>query len=286
MTDTAVAAGAETPPPDKPHMSTGDKVRFVLRGIGQTLITFGLVVLLFVVYEVWITNIFADRNNRHNIAVLKQEWLRGKDPLLPLPGGKDPTIPIGNGIGILYMPRLGADYHEAIVQGDQTPNDNQLEQGAAHYGDTQLPGEVGNFAIAGHRVGKGEPFLNLDHLRSGDAVIVETKSYWYVYRVLGKPAGADPQQAQREQVASTSSGSPVLLPGREIVSPDDGAVLLPVPDNAGVTPSSALLTMTTCTPKFTASDRMIVYARLAQRVPAVGETMPATIKALYDEVKV
>ena len=286
MTETVVATGGDSPPPPRPRMSTGDKVRFVLRGIGQTLITLGLVVLLFVVYEVWITNIFAERNNRHNISVLKQEWAEGKDPLLPLPGGKDPTIPIGNAMGILYMPRLGADYHEAIVQGDTVPNDNQLEQGAAHYGDTQLPGEVGNFALAGHRVGKGEPFLNLDKLRSGDAVIVETKSFWYVYRVLGKPAGSDPQQAQREQVATKSDGSPVLLPGREIVSPDDGDVLLPVPDNNGVTPGTALLTMTTCTPKFTAADRMIVYARLATKVPAVGETMPAAVKALYDEVKV
>ncbi|MBN9619488.1 MAG: class E sortase [Actinobacteria bacterium] len=265
-------------------MSTGDKVRFVLRGIGQTLITFGLVVLLFVVYEVWITNIFADRNNRHNISALEKEWAQGKDPLLPLPDGKDPTVPIGNGIGILYMPRLGADYHEAIIQGDATPNENQLEQGAPHYGDTQLPGEVGNFAIAGHRVGKGEPFLNLDHLRSGDAVIVETKSYWYVYRVLGTPAGGDPQQDQKEQVATTSGGAPVLLPGREVVDPDDGAVLLPVPDNPGVTPTTALMTMTTCTPKFTASSRMIVYAKLAQKVPSTGDTMPASIKALYNEV--
>jgi sortase A len=282
MTDTVVGA-SPAPPPSRPPLSLGDKVRFVLRGIGQTLITLGLVVLLFVVYEVWITNIFADRNNRHNIAALKKEWAAGKDPLLPLPGQADPTIPLGKGIGILYIPRLGMDYHEAIVQGGNPPDDHQLEQGAAHYGDSQLPGQIGNFAVAGHRVGKGEPFLNIDKLRSGDPVVVETKSYWYVYRVLGAPAGSNPQDV-KAQVA-TNNGSPVRLPGREIVVPSDGNVLLPVPDNPGVKATSALMTMTTCHPKFTATHRMIVYSMLSEKVPSTGLAMPASIRALYSEVK-
>src|SRR3954471_1818252 len=96
------------PPPSapqgRPSMATGDKVRFVLRGIGQTLITLGLVVLLFVVYEVWITNIFAAREQAKVANALKHEWADGKDPLLALPGEGDPTIPLGTGIGVLYIP--------------------------------------------------------------------------------------------------------------------------------------------------------------------------------------
>jgi sortase A len=274
MTDTVVGDPPAAPPPGGPPMTTGDKVRFVLRGIGQTLITLGVVVLLFVVYEVWITNIFADRNNRHNISALKKEWTAGTDPLLPLPGQKDPSIPVGKGIGILYIPRLGTDYHEAIVQGGNPPDDNQLEQGAAHYGETQLPGEVGNFAVAGHRVGKGEPFLNIDKLRSGDTVIVETKAFWYVYKVKGNPAGSNPQNSK------DADG----IPGREIVTPDDGNVLLPVPDHPGAKATEALMTMTTCHPKFTATHRMIVYSALVTKVASTGVAMPATIKALYNEV--
>jgi sortase A len=193
MTETVATAPAAEPPPPRSRMTFGDKVRFVLRGIGQTLITLGLVVLLFVVYEVWITNIFADRNNSHNIQVVQHEWTQGVDPLLPLPGSKGDAIPVGTAIGILYLPRLGTDYHEAIVEGGNPPDDSQLQQGVAHYGDTQLPGQIGNFAVAGHRVGKGEPFLNIDQLQAGDAVIVETKSWWYVYRVKGHPGGSDPQ---------------------------------------------------------------------------------------------
>src|SRR3954471_4472127 len=152
------------PPPSapqgRPRMTAGDKVRFVLRGIGQTLITLGLVVLLFVVYEVWITNLFAAREQSKVTDALKQEWQQNKDPLLPLPGNKDPSIPLGSGIGILYIPRLGRDLRFTIVQGDTVTRDAELDKGPAHYKDTALPGQIANFAVAGHRVGKGEPFLN------------------------------------------------------------------------------------------------------------------------------
>jgi sortase A len=281
MTDTTVV---ETPPPPgRPPMSAGDKVRFVLRGIGQTLITLGLVVLLFVVYEVWITNLFAAREQSKVTNALKKEWKQGQDPLLPLPGSKDPAIPLGSGIGIIYIPRLGRDFHFTVVQGSAVPNDAQLEKGPAHYRDTALPGQVGNFAVAGHRVGKGEPFLNIDKLRSGDAVVVETKTYWYVYRVLGTPAGENPQDV-RESVR-VAGGGKVSLPGREIVTPDAGRVVDPVPDHPELQPATALMTMTTCHPKFTASHRMIVYSKLVTRVPNRNLAMPSSVLALYDEVK-
>ena len=284
MTDATVAPPPPTSAPRRSSTGAGDKVRFVLRGIGQTLITLGLVVLLFVVYEVWVTNFFAAREQTKVTDALKQEWRNDKDPLLPLPGSKDPSIPLGAGIGIMYIPRLGRDFHFTIVQGSAVPDDAQLEKGPAHYGDTALPGQIGNFAVAGHRVGKGQPFLNIDKLRSGDAIIVETKSNWFVYRVLGTPAGRNPQTV-RQQVAE-KDGSPVMLPGREIVVPSAGRVLLPVPDNAGVQPSQALMTMTTCHPKFTASHRMVVYSTLVTKVPNGKDLkMPAPLLALYNEVQ-
>ena len=136
-----------------------------------------------------------------------------------------------------------------------------------------------NFAMAGHRVGKGEPFLNLDQLRAGDAVIVETRTAWYVYRVKGQQAGLTAKDADG-------------IPGREIVSPTDGDVLLPVPDHPGQNATEALLTMTTCHPKFTAQKRMIVYAALdnAATVKVTAKsgdsvlTMPASVQALYNQV--
>src|SRR5947209_653364 len=190
MTHTTVAPPPPAAPGKRRGMSAGDRVRFVLRGIGQTLITLGLVVLLFVVYEVWITNLFAAREQKKVTQALMKEWQKQDE--LALPGSQDPAVAVGTGMGILYIPRLGRDYHFTIVQGSVVPTDGDLEKGPAHYKDTALPGQVGNFAVAGHRVGKGEPFLNIDKLRSGDAVIVETRTFWYVYRVLGSPAGQDP----------------------------------------------------------------------------------------------
>jgi sortase A len=274
-------------------MTLGDKVRFVLRGVGQTLITLGLVVLLFAVYEVWITNIFAHRAQAKVYNALQQEWKRGRDPL-SLPSSGAHAIPPGSGIAVLYIPRLGQDYHFAIVQGGVVPDDSQLEKGPAHYAETALPGQVGNFAVAGHRVGKGEPFLNIDKLRSGDALIVETKSSWYVYRVLGSPSGSDPQDNVSK--VSVRGGGTAKVPGREIVGTDGisatgQSVLNPVPDQPpNVRPAAALMTMTTCHPKFTAAQRMIVHSELQSAIPNSVQMikqgrMPGSVEALYAEVQ-
>jgi sortase A len=259
-----------TETPDSPHTpshragkSTGDWVRFGLRGLGQTLITAGLVVLLFVAYELWITNIFAHEKQVKVHTALEKQWAAGDDPLVPklaLPGDKQSTIPLGTGIANIYIPRLGTDYHFTIVEGT---NDADLEQGPGHYVGSALPGQIGNFAVAGHRVGKGEPFLNLDQLKPGDPIVIETKSAWYIYRVKGDQATGN---------LSTLGADGV--PGSQVVDPSDGNVLFPVPNHQGATPTQALMTMTTCTPKFSASDRLIVYSALARKVAKQGTELP------------
>jgi sortase A len=245
----------------------GDRVRFVLRGIGQTLITAGVVILLFVVYEVYITNYFAHAEQSKVKSALNSQWQASTDdPLLPLPGQHTPSLPEGTGIAYLYIPRLGRDYAWAIVEGT---SDADLEKGPGHYSGTPLPGRLGNFAVAGHRVGKGEPFLNLDRLRAGDAVIVRTESSWFVYRVKGM---------QHDAIDSLDADG---IAGREIVSPTDSAVLADVPDHPGAQPRKKLMTMTTCHPKFTAAQRMVIHAALWKTVPASDQAMPASVTALY-----
>jgi sortase A len=246
------------------QMTRADWIRVGLRGTGQTLITAGVIILLFVVYELWVTNIFAHQEQVKVHKQLEQEWAEGTDPLdtgkLTLPGGTQGIIPTGTGIANLYIPRLGTDYHFTIVQGT---DDASLEKGPGHYVHTALPGQVGNFAMAGHRVGKGEPFLNLDHLRPGDAVVVETKSEWYIYRVKGNVQTGDLNDKGADGI-----------PGRQIVSPSDVDVIAAVPDHPGATPTEHLMTMTTCHPKFTASQRMIIFSVLARVVPRAGTQLP------------
>jgi sortase A len=251
--------------------TVGDRVRLVLRGLGQTLITAGLVLLLFVGYEVYVTDFFSHRAQVKVHSALEKEWAQGKDPL-PLPGSGAAGIAIGTGIANLYIPRLGKDYVFTVVEGT---DDSALKKGPGHYIGTALPGVTGDFAVAGHRVGKGSPFLNLDRIRTGDTVIVETEARWYVYRVKGSPGNIESVNADG-------------VAGREIVSPSDGNVILPVPNHPGAKPTEKLLTMTTCHPKFVANRRMIVHALL---VPALttaraGTSMPIKIKALYDQAGV
>ena len=75
----------------------------------------------------------------------------------------------------------GQGHQFAIVEGVQ---EHELRTDPGHYPDTQLPGQDGNFAAAGHRVGKGAPFNDLGALEACDAVVVETKREWVTYRVL------------------------------------------------------------------------------------------------------
>ena len=191
--------------------SVGDRIRLITSGVGQTLITSGLVILLFVAYEVWVTNIFANQKQHQVHEALAKEWSSGRDPLegadkANLPAGQQVVLPTGTGFANLYIPAFGKDYAKTIVEGT---DDASLEKGPGHYAKTAIPGQVGNFAIAGHRVGKGEPFLNLDQLKGKDAIIVQTATMWYVYDVISD--GSDD--------AETKNASGII--GRSIVSPSD-----------------------------------------------------------------
>jgi sortase A len=263
--------------------STGDLVRAGIRGLGQTLITLGLVLLLFVVYEVWVSNIFAHQRQDKVRQQLTQAWQKGQDPLhgedrLNLPSGKQVVIPAGTGFANLYIPRFGKDYAWTVVQGT---NDADLERGPGHYSNTAVPGQIGNFALAGHRVGKGEPFLNLDQLVPGDAVVVQTAGNWYVYRILGSTTQyaaalkiSDAKRRAAAVAAALAAPDAEGVVGREVVSPNAVSVIDPVPNHAGATPSRALLTMTTCHPKYTADQRMVLHAALTRSVAVKGNATP------------
>jgi sortase A len=248
---------ASRPKDDRPPPSVGDRVRTGVRGAGQTLITLGLIVLLFVVYELWVTDLF-NAHTQHKLGnTLAKEWEDGDDPLVGAegngpaaparPGDKVTRIPLGKGFANIYIPKFGLDYVYTIVEGT-TPDD--LNLGPGHYVGSALPGKVGNFAVAGHRVGKGSPFLNLDKLSAGDAIVVETKSYWYTYRVLPLTDGRGTSNFAPTGVAG--------IPGMEIVSPTDVNVIKPVPGSSAKA-TQRLITLTTCHPKFSAKQRLIIH---------------------------
>ena len=140
------------------------------------------------------------------------------------------TVQVGDSLTRLRIPALKVDV--VVVEG--TTN-SALRAGAGHYADTPLPCEAGNVAIAGHRTTYGRPFHHLDRLKPGDDIILTT------------PIGSCRYQVDRAPF---------------IVAPTDLSVVAPTPE--------AALTLTTCHPKGSAAQRLIVKARL---VP--GETTDA-----------
>ena len=235
-----------------------DRGRMLARGVGQTLITFGLIALLFVAYELWVTDLLAARQQEQLSEEIQQQWRDA--PTVPPPETAPSDIPppapapapievtLGEPFAVLHIPRLGADWSRVVVEGAA---EVQLAQGPGHYVGTAMPGQQGNAAFAGHRVGRGSPFLDLDRLVPGDPVVVETADAWFVYRVLGDPTTGD--------FGTDASG----VPGREIVAPTQVSVISPTPGGAAAGPASgAYLTLTTCHPKYSARQRLIIHARL------------------------
>lgn len=279
MSETAQrdAPGTAAPVTDAPGpRGGGERLRTVGRGISQTLITVGLVTLLFVVYQLWVTDLLAARAQDQLAEQIQEQWAQSptaesptaeppaaqppadaptvgaapgtspETPPSPTPGGI--RADLGDPFAILHIPRLGEDYSRVVVEG---ASEAQLEQGPGHYVGTAMPGEQGNFAVAGHRVGRGSPFLDLDRMRPGDPIVVETGDSWFVYRVLGDTASGD------------VAGDPSGIPGRRIVRPSQVDVIAPTPGGAaGAAASGAYLTLTTCHPKYSAEQRLIIHARL------------------------
>jgi LPXTG-site transpeptidase (sortase) family protein len=205
----------------------GTIVRGTLRGTGELLITLGVVVLLFAAYEIWGTTAEINAHQDDMARQLEQEWTRPTDPTVgPTPGASAPPAqpaPV-NGIAMLYIPRL--DKRWVVVQGVSR---SDIRRNPGHYPRSAMPGQPGNFAVAGHR--NRATFWDLDQLRPGDTIIVETKTTWFVYRV-----------------AKT-----------RVVLPNQVEVVSPVPPGM---PAGRLLTLTTCNPKFDNYQRLIVHATL------------------------
>jgi sortase A len=232
----------------------GDRTVVAVRGFGEVLITLGAVLLLFCVYQLFYTNVPANRAMNKEKDKLQQQWLTQAPPA-PAAGAKSKpaaakhTFAPGEGFAIIYIPRLGKHYAKPILEGTAL---SDLAHGVGHYLKSAMPGEVGNFAVAGHRATHGEPFRNLPDVRPGDSVVIETADHWYIYQV------------DRE----------------EITSPSDVGVVAPVPGKPGVAPHDHLITLTTCHPRWASYKRYIVFGHLKRSVAKNGsQALPPELAA-------
>ncbi|ASU77000.1 class E sortase [Actinopolyspora erythraea] len=260
----------DTPPQAPPPRGRAGRWRPLLRGLGEALITLGLVVLLFVFYEVQVTSWFSARQQADATERLRGQWREVS------PDGQAPSPVPGRGFARLHIPSLGPDFPFTVLEGT---DQDTLAAGPGHYGGTALPGQRGNFALAGHRSGRMAPFGDLDRLGSCDAMVVETATDWYVYRVLplrGEAAEWNPETAPERCAGVAPIGGPYRdVFGRTIVEPERREVINPVPGvPRGTVPEqwrSRLITLTTCHPRFSAEKRMIVHGVLTKRYPKVAE---------------
>ena len=230
-----------------------------LRGVGRTLIGAGVLVLLFVAYQLWGTNLAEARSQRS----LKKDFLASLTsptttagrpaptttvtaapgstlpPTTPAPPNTAaPPPPQGAAVAIIRIPRIGVE--KAVVEGVDV---DDLKKGPGHYPGTPMPGQPGNAAIAGHRTTYGAPFNRVDELEPGDPILVTTRQGRFRYETMET----------------------------KIVAPSDVFVLDPTPDNR--------LTLTSCHPKYSARQRIVVIARLVGEAAEAPPPPPTTTTA-------
>lgn len=221
------------------------KVARAVRGLGWTLITSGVVVLLYVVYLLWFTGLETNQAQRDfardfPVPAADDPAPAGENPqrpdIRPRPLEHDESIELGDAFAALWFERDG----ERIVNDDilYVVSGSTLELlrlGPGHYTQTDVPGGAGNFAVAGHRTTYGSPFWSLDELTEGDTIhVLDRAGQEWVYGYLET----------------------------RIVRPTDVWVIGEDPLNTG----GPTITLTTCHPRHSAAQRLIVWGELLTEV--------------------
>lgn len=239
-------------------------LQWAIQIIGELLITAGIVLLLFVAWQLWWTNIDANRTQQQAVDSLIQEFNNDGGRPGPAVTGQDQnteaaasdnTVPdydpadppvatppaYGQAYGVVYIPRLGQNYARPLAEGVGTDVLDTL--GLGRYPTTQMPGEYGNFALAGHRQTNGAVLDSIDLLQNGDNIYIRTAEGYYTYRVYE----------------------------HKIVLPTQVEVIAPNPDIPEAPADDAdrrLLTLTSCHPRYGDTERYIVHAEFVSWQPA------------------
>jgi sortase A len=247
-------------PTPTPAARSGDKRLWRAVGrIGQGLIALGVLLLLFVGYQLWGTGLQYShaqsslRSEFEDVAAGATTTTATTAPASTTVAPTTTTAPVaettttslaepdvveGDVLARLDIPRL--DETTYVIAGVSVAD---LRKGPGHFPDTALPGQLGNAVIAGHRTTYGAPFARINELQPGDQVVLTTRSgQRYVYTVSGAPF---------------------------VVAPTGVDVLAD-------TPGQATLTLISCHPKYTARNRIVVPATLDPVVspPPAPRTAP------------
>jgi len=233
-------------------------VRRVVAGPEKALITVGILILLFVAYQLWGTGIYTARQ-QNKLENQFEQALRSTGssdtPDFPIVTTTRPpgpttatTVPVTtttqppidapdtDAVAHIVIPKINLDKY--VVEGVTL---DDLRNGPGHYPLTPMPGHEGNAAIAGHRTTYGAPFGEIGELEAGDVIRLRTLEGTFDYVVYDKFD----------------------------VSPDATEVLEADPIK------KATLTLSTCTPKYSAEKRLIIKAEL--KLPPNAEPLPTVV---------
>jgi sortase A len=203
--------------------------------VGRILLVAGILILMFIPYLLWGTGLITARNQ----SVLTRQFREAQQKSHSHPATTiatpphHTTPPVPQVAPTIADPPIGSpvgtiqipkiNLSMTVVEGTA---EAQLAMGPGHYPSTPLPGEAGNAAIAGHRTTYLHPFYSLDALTSGDLIYITTLQGTFLYQVYKS----------------------------QVVLPTDVAVVDPTPNPQ--------LTLTTCNPRYSASQRLVVNANL------------------------
>jgi sortase A len=216
------------------------KTARVVGFIGKTFITTGLLLLGLVVYQLWGTGI----ETRRTQSALRQEFNRIIATTTPGSATTEPSrtagtsafLPVTDALALIEIPSINIS--KIVVEGI-TPKD--LRRGPGHFPKTPLPGEMGNSAIAAHRTSYDAPFGNLNTIALDDVIYITTPKGKFAYTVIDV----------------------------SVVDPDKTSIL-------ANTPQVATLTLITCHPRFSTSQRLVVRAELSTTSPTTSPPSTAT----------
>ena len=205
-------------------------MRRLLRGTGWTFIGMGSFVLYFLVYQLVGTNAVTSRGQADLRNELQREWSAA--PAAPKAANPKKVVAkrpaVGKALAVLDIPKIQLD-NKVIVEG---VGRDELRKGPGHVPSTVLPGQAGTFGVSGHRTTYGAPFYRLNELAKGDTITVVTREAIYTYSVTRTA----------------------------IVRPTDTQVLDNVNGPDGK--PKATITLTTCHPRYSARQRLIVFGDL------------------------
>jgi sortase A len=204
--------------------------------LGELFLTAGILVLLFLGWQLWWNDWVLAGQQSTVAAKLSQEWLHPNPTVQPVDDvSADPIVMAppssGEKFAIMYVPRFGVNTQRPIAEGIGVNTLNNSSIGVGHYPETQMPGEVGNFAIAAHRSAYGGGMHLINALELGDPIYIQTQDGWYTYLFR------DLQYAQPTQVS----------------------VLDQVPNIPEQAATDRLITLTTCNPFYSTAERIIAF---------------------------